>query len=77
MASLFESLLYESKDRFIDKAFAAAYGDGGIDEDYVDAVKKFANSSAADKSKLMRSIRNTAEVHVWDSKRSKTVDLDP
>lgn len=45
-------MLYESKDRFIDKAFAAAYGDDGIDKDYMDAVKKFANFSAADKYKI-------------------------
>lgn len=52
LSRLFESLLQENKDRFIDKAFATAYGDGDFDEDYADSVKKFANSSAVGKYKI-------------------------
>lgn len=54
LSRLFESLLQENKDRFVDKAFAAAYGDdsSNVDEEYVDALKKFANSSAVSKYKI-------------------------
>lgn len=56
---LFKSLLKEAKDRFVDKAFAAALGSDWKDEygddinGYdVNAIKKFVNSSAVDKYKI-------------------------